>query len=102
MALSPRLVIPGSDVGIELALRLSEDLHLKGNPFSMFSAMRDKLTMQETLKAAGLRFIDSRAVASEDEALDFFRTLGSGKVQPLRPMFLFAVRSRRYEERIAR
>ena len=77
--LSPLLVLPGSDAGIELASRLSEDLRLKGNPFSIFPAMRDKLTMQETLKAAGLRFIESRAVASEEEALDFFRTLGGRK-----------------------
>lgn len=78
-ALSPGLVLPGSDAGIELALRLSEDLHLKSNPFALFPAMRDKLTMQETLKAAGLRSIASHAVTSEDEALDFFRALGSGK-----------------------
>ena len=78
-ALSPLLVLPGTDVGIELASRLSEDLRLKGNPFSIFPAMRDKLTMQETLKAADVRFINSRAVVSEDEALDFFRALGGRK-----------------------
>ena len=83
-ALSPLLVLPGSDTGIELAARLSEDLRLKGNPFSIFPAMRDKLTMQETLKAAGLRSIESRAVASEEEALDFFRAL-SGRKAVMKP-----------------
>ena len=77
---SPLFVLPGSDVGIELASRLSEDLHLKGNPLSIFPAMRDKLAMQEALCAAGLRFIESRAVTSEDEALAFFGSLDGKKV----------------------
>lgn len=77
---SPILILPGSDAGIELALRLSADLKLKSNPFSIFGQIRDKLRMQEALKAAGIRSVQSRAVQSESEALDFFCGNGKKKV----------------------
>ena len=71
--LSPVLIIPGSDPGIYLSMRLSEDLGLKSNPVSIFRRIRDKYEMQKALELAGLRFIRSRIVHSEDEAAAFFR-----------------------------
>ena len=40
--LSPVLILPGSDLGQELALRLSADLGLKSNPLSILWKLRDK------------------------------------------------------------
>ena len=71
--LNPVLILPGSDPGILLSLRLSADLGLKSNPLSVFPAVRDKYETQKALERAGLRSIRSRIARSEAEALDFFR-----------------------------
>ena len=70
--LDPILIIPGSDRGMELALRLSSDLCLKSNPLSILWQLRDKFAMQKTLELAGIRSIRSRIVCSEEEAIDFY------------------------------
>jgi len=71
--LMPVLILPGSDPGTELALRLSFDLKLKNNPPGIFWNIRDKGAMQETLKSAGLRFIRSYTICSEEDALRRYR-----------------------------
>lgn len=57
--LSPVLILPGSDPGMEMALRLSADLGLKSNPLSILWNLRDKYVMQHSLITAGLRSIRS-------------------------------------------
>ena len=78
--LQPVLILPGSDPGIELALRLSDDLGLKSNPLSIFWNLRDKYAMQKTLEAAGIRSIQSSIVCSEVEAVSFFKAMHGRKV----------------------
>lgn len=78
--LSPVLILPGSDPGLELSMRLSLDLGLKSNPLSVLWNLRDKLVMQETIRSAGARCIRSRAVYSEEEAVDFYRKEQGRKV----------------------
>ena len=78
--LSPILILPGSDLGLELSLKLSYDLGLKSNPLSVFGNLRDKLVMQEILRSSGIRYIKSRAVCSEEEAVDFYRKEQGKKV----------------------
>ena len=89
--LRPVLILPGSDLGMELALRLSDELGLKSNPLSVLWNLRDKLVMQKTLEAAGIRSVRSSNVSSEEEAVRFFKgergrkvvvkpTQGSGSV----------------------
>lgn len=72
-ALSPALIVPGSDPGLALAMRLSSDLGLRSNPFSTLWNLRDKFVMQETLRLSGLRCVRSLAVHSAEEAAAFFR-----------------------------
>lgn len=70
--LDPILILPGSDRGMELALRLSSDLCLKSNPLSILWQLRDKYAMQKALELAGMRYIRSHIVRSEEEAIDFY------------------------------
>lgn len=79
-AYDPLLILPGSDRGIELALRLSNDLGLKGNPQSAFLNMRDKYHMQESLRKKGIRHADTVLLESENDAVSFFRSLKSRKI----------------------
>ena len=44
--LQPVLILPGSDPGMELTLRLSDDLDLKSNSLSALWNLRDKYAMQ--------------------------------------------------------
>jgi len=71
--LSPALILPGADTGLELSLKLSSDLKLKSNPLSIFLNLRDKYKMQETLKNAGLRYIKSCIIRSVDEAAAVYK-----------------------------
>ena len=79
--LNPMLILPGSDPGIYLSMRLSADLGLKSNPLSIFREVRDKYWMQKALERAGIRFIRSQPVRSEEEALALFnREFGQNAV----------------------
>lgn len=55
--LSPSIIIPGCESGVELADFLSEKLNLKTNGTKLSKARRNKFVMQETIKQAGLRSI---------------------------------------------
>ena len=78
--LPPVLILPGADTGLELSLKLSSDLKLKSNPFSIFWNLRDKFIMQEILKNAGLRYVKSCIIRSEEEAVDLYRKEFRNKV----------------------
>lgn len=70
--IKPELIIPGTDSGIELAMRLSYDLGLPGNKIDIFPTMRDKYLMQMAIKKAGLHYIDTKIIANPEDALMFF------------------------------
>lgn len=57
----PVCVIPGCELGVVLADALSELLGLPTNGSALTTARRDKLVMQRTIAAAGLRSIPSHA-----------------------------------------
>ena len=78
--LSPVLILPGSDPGMEMALRLSADLGLKSNPLSILWNLRDKYVMQHSLITAGLRTIRSCIVSDEEDAVAFYRRENGRKV----------------------
>ena len=78
--IKPILIIPGTDSGIELAMRLSHDLGLPGNSIDIFPNMRDKYLMQMAIKKAGLRCIDTEIIANPEDALKFFSDLNSKEV----------------------
>ncbi|MBQ9305610.1 ATP-grasp domain-containing protein [Butyrivibrio sp.] len=77
---NPLLILPGCDSGIELALRLSDDLELKGNPYSAFLNMRDKYRMQETLRMKGIQYAHTVLLKSENDAITFFKSMKGKKV----------------------
>ena len=76
----PVLVIPGSEFGVPLATRLAEDLGLPGNPVSRLKAMTEKDSMQQALKDHGLRCIRGKVVTGEEEAIEYYKELGSEDV----------------------
>ena len=78
--LDPALVIAGSEFGVPLATKLSADLGLPGNPVDRIPAMTQKDAMHQALKDHGLRSIHGVSVSTEEEALEFYRSLGSEDV----------------------
>ena len=78
--LDPLLVIAGSEFGVPLATRLSEDLGLPGNPVSALRSMTEKDAMHEALKKNGLRYIRGMVVKDEAEAESCYRSLGTEDV----------------------
>lgn len=72
----PVLVVAGSEDGVILAVRLSEDLGLPGNEYKNIDSMTRKDAMQEALKQAGIRYIRGRNVRTAEEALQFCRENG--------------------------
>lgn len=74
--LRPVLIVAGSEAGVILATRLSEDLGLPGNPTGSLDAMTKKDAMHEAVHAAGLRSIRGKNVVSPEEALAFCREKG--------------------------
>ena len=76
----PILVIAGSEFGVDLAARLSEDLGLPGNPASRIPYMTQKDKMHEALRDYGIRHIRGKLVSSAEEALSFCEELGTENI----------------------
>lgn len=85
--ISPALIIPGSDAGIELATKLSHDLGLIGNDPENLPKMRNKFICQQALAEAGIRSIQSKVTSDYEEALDFYKKMkAQGKKMILKPI----------------
>ncbi|MFF9631116.1 ATP-grasp domain-containing protein [Streptomyces fradiae] len=81
----PVAVLPGAEVGVELADALSEALGLRTNGTALSSARRDKHRMVETVKAAGLRAAEQLVTSDEEEAVAWHaKTGGRIVVKPVR------------------
>ena len=78
--LNPRLVVAGSEFGVPLATRLAADLGLPGNPVESIPMMTEKDAMHQALKDYGIRSILGEVVRSEQEAIDFYRSLDNEDV----------------------
>lgn len=78
--LEPDLVIPGSEDGVILATRLSDDLGLKGNPYALIDKMTNKYHMHNALKEAGIRHIRGKVCSTIDDALNFYDELNCKRV----------------------
>ena len=74
-AVSPILILAGSEFGVELALRLSNDLGLPSNPKGLLRAMTHKDAMHEALKEYGIRYIRGKVVKTLEEAMAFYESL---------------------------
>lgn len=75
--LAPILILAGSEFGVELALRLSNDLGLPSNPPELLRRMTHKDAMHEALRLYGIRSIRGKIVKTEAEAMEFYETLDS-------------------------
>jgi len=72
----PVLVLPATESGVILANRLACDLELPCNDIRYLDAMTKKDAMHEALKAAGIRYIQGKVVASAEEAVSFCKDNG--------------------------
>lgn len=68
----PKYVVPGSEGGVELAMRITAALGLPGNDINNIPNFTKKDCMHESLKKAGKRYIKGELVNSLEEALAFF------------------------------
>lgn len=85
-AMAPCCVMPGCEMGVEMADLLALRLGLPGNDAATSHIRRDKLAMHETLAKAGLPSLASLATDNFAEALAFAADLDSWPVvvKPLR------------------
>ena len=76
----PLLVIPGSEKGVILATKLSNDLGLLGNSIENLDAMTLKDKMHERLAENNLHHIRGKAIESVEDAIDFYDSANLKKV----------------------
>ena len=76
----PVIIVPGSERGVVLATKLSNDLGLKCNNIENIDAMTLKDKMQEKIAEAGLRHIRGRTVSSVEEAIAYYDEEGLDEV----------------------
>lgn len=69
---NPEVVLPGSEGGVVLAMKLSAALGLPSNNVNNIPNFTRKDCMQESLKKAGLRHIKGSLVNTLDEAIEFY------------------------------
>lgn len=75
-AISPKLILPGSDMGVELATYLADRMGLPGNPYERIAQYTNKYIMHKTLVDNGVRGIRGKIVHNWDEAVSFYREEG--------------------------
>jgi biotin carboxylase len=81
----PVAVVPGGEFGVEFADKLSEAMGLATNGTELSAARRDKYTMIETIKAAGVPGAQQLRITSEDELRRWHEKLnGRVVVKPVR------------------
>ena len=68
---NPEIIVPGSDRGVILATKLSNDLNLPCNPIENIDAMTLKDEMHNRLAEKGLRYIRGHAITTVEEACEF-------------------------------
>ena len=86
--LDPLLIVAGSERGVILTSRLSNDLGLLGTPIENLDAMTLKDKMHERLVEAGLRHIRGKVVTSVDEAVEFYEAESLNEVV-IKPIYSF-------------
>jgi D-alanine-D-alanine ligase-like ATP-grasp enzyme len=77
---NPILILPGSEEGVVLATKLSNELGLISTPNESLDAMTLKDEMQNALQRAGIRYIKGKTVNSLEEAVKFYKYSGLKEV----------------------
>jgi biotin carboxylase len=81
----PVAVVPGGEFGVEFADTLSEAMGLPSNGTALSAARRDKYTMIETIKAAGVAGAEQLLVEDADHLRHWHEQLGRRVVvKPIR------------------
>ncbi len=70
-------VVPGSELGVELAEELSIALHLPSNPAGTGSRCRNKFLTGETLRENGIRSAAQGKIKNKEEAYHWIKAYGS-------------------------
>ncbi|MEU8432823.1 ATP-grasp domain-containing protein [Streptomyces sp. NPDC029216] len=84
-AYGPVAVVPGGEFGVEFADVLSEALSLPTNGTALSPARRDKYTMVETIKRAGVPGSEQILVSDEEQLREWHTKLGRRVVvKPIR------------------
>lgn len=86
--LDPLLIVAGSERGVILTSRLSNDLGLLGTPIKHLDSMTLKDKMHERLAEAGLRHIRGKVVSSIEEAIEFYDSQSLNEVV-IKPIYSF-------------
>ena len=83
--LDPVLVVAGSELGVNTAVHLADDLGLPGNSYANIKAITLKDHMHEALKKAGIRYIKGQVVSTVEQAVAFCKENGleQAVVKPL-------------------
>ena len=68
----PKYVVPGSEGGVELAMRVTAALGLPGNDVNNIPNFTKKDCMHAALKKYGIRYIKGELVDNLEQALEFF------------------------------
>ncbi len=74
--LKPKFILPGADLGIELAAQLAQDLGLPGNPVDKIPVLTNKFLMHQALIDHGVRGIRGKIVHNWEETETFYRESG--------------------------
>ncbi|MEU1122626.1 ATP-grasp domain-containing protein [Streptomyces sp. NPDC005899] len=69
---APVALLPGAEIGVELADVLSEALGLRSNGTALSVARRDKFHMMETVRAAGVPAVDQILATDLETLLDWY------------------------------
>ena len=86
--LNPLVIVAGSERGVILTSRLSNDLGLLGTPIENLDSMTLKDKMHERLAEAGLRHIRGKVVTSIEQAVDFYDSESLNEVV-IKPIYSF-------------
>lgn len=77
---NPILVLPGSEMSVQLATHLANDLGLPCNNDKYIMQMTRKDEMHEACKRAGIRYIKGEMVETLEEAYNFYENNGNKPV----------------------
>lgn len=69
----PAFILPGADMGVELAAKLAQDLGLPGNPVERIPVLTNKFLMHQALVDGGIRGIRGKIVHDWDETISYYR-----------------------------
>lgn len=78
-------ILPGAETGVPLADQLSSLFGTRSNGTDLSEARRNKHTMQETVRKAGIRGVAQRLCKSKEDCVEFFKSLPAPQICIVKP-----------------